>query len=332
MLVNFLLDPEAFKESLDWMKADAFAAHRRLLHLWLRFGVLLYEGSTFAESSFSAALSAMPVAIADLYQQAIKNRRLRMKPAPATWCGCHLIEDAQDLCQLCGSVDVVSLSSFFAEMVGLADEEFSGEMFERRLEVVRLNAIDQSANFRRAELTARSRIEPGITVLDLWESRFAAIAKFARQIAIVDRYAGESYWLHRRNGLHRFLTQIDASATNSTITFYTGQKDAETAELLEGITTLGLSCRARGGIREIKIVVTPDDFYMGKRRSVFPEGSHDRFVRFDDTVINLGNGVSVFDGSNVEKNCTFQMTDRSNVEDKIETALRRNATARSHPL
>lgn len=330
MLVRFVVDNDAIVESESIKPHEAKAVFLRLLQNWARFGVLLYEGSTFTESVFYRNLGRIPQSIADRFKQGIKSKNLRISAAPATWQGNSAISEADELTGLSGMVDLVTLSEFTAELLGIAPEDISQKLCDDSLEVVRLAQIDQSERFRKADYMARSRIETGVSVLDAWNERFAPLCRHSQQITIVDRYAGDSH-AQGFNGLNRCLSEIDRCASKATVSILTGdseEKNFSQAEIMESLAVLASEKKSRGGMRAVRLSVGSDDLFKGGRRSVFPEGAHDRYIRFDNSVISLGQGVSVFSGRTVEKFSTFQLAEFTDVERRIEDTLRRRSISR----
>ena len=330
MLVRFVVDNEAIAESESMKLHEAKAVFLRLLQNWARFGVLLYEGTTFTDSMFYRNLGRLPQSIADRFKQGIKNKILRISTAPATWPGNAAISDADALTGLWGMVDLVTLSEFTAELLGIAPDDISQKLCDNSLEVVRLGQIDQSERFRQADQMARSRIETGVSVLDAWNERFASLARHSQQITIVDRYAGDSH-VKGFNGLNRCLNEIDRCASKATVSIFTGdaaEGNYSRTEIVESLVALSREKMSRGGIRAVRLFVSSDGLFKGGSGSVFPEGAHDRYIRFDNSVVSLGQGVSVFSGRTVEKFSTFQLAEFTDVEQRIEAALRRKSTCR----
>lgn len=330
MLVRFVVDNDAIAESERMKLHEAKAVFLRLLQNWARFGVLLYEGSTFTDSMFYRNLGRLPQAVADRFKQGIKSRILRITPAPPAWPGNELISDADELTGLQGIADLVTLSEFTADLLGIAPDDISQKLCDDSLEVVRLTQIDQSERFRKADHMARSRIETGVSVLDAWNERFAPFCRHSQQITIVDRYAGDSH-AQGLNGLNRCLSEIDRCASKATVSILTGdaeEKNFSKAEIMESLVTLAKEKKSRGGVRAVRLSVGSDELFKGGRRSVFPEGAHDRYIRFDNSVVSLGLGVSVFSGRTVEKFSTFQLAEFTDDERTIETTLHRRSTYR----
>lgn len=58
---------------------------------------------------------------------------------------------------------------------------------------------------------------------------------------------------------------------------------------------------------------------------MFPGGAHDRYVRFDRDVVNLGIGLSLFDNSNVARHCSFSISELDRVHKDIESQLQQYA-------
>ena len=171
------------------------------------------------------------------------------------------------------------------------------------VEWIRLTEVNASKEFERAETISRSPIRRGKSVERLWRERFQSLAKFSREIVIIDRNAATQ-------GLASLLQFIDEVAANCVVTIYSSLENSELKEYptgaledFENIDTL--------------TIYLPYNYHFGR------EG-RDRFVRFDERAFSLGHGITeILQGSAVETGTTFGPTELQYMQD-LESRLKGN--------
>ncbi len=180
-----------------------------------------------------------------------------------------------------------------------------------RVEWIRLTEVNASKEFERAETISRSPIRRGKSVERLWRERFQSLAKFSREIVIIDRNAATQ-------GLASLLGFIDGAATNCAVTIYsslyssTDRHPPEKSDLNEYRT----SALDFENIDTLTIYL-PQNYHFGR------EG-RDRFVRFDERAFSLGHGITeILQGSAVETGTTFGPTELQYMQD-LESRLKGN--------
>ena len=170
------------------------------------------------------------------------------------------------------------------------------------VELVRLTEVNASKEFERAETISTSPIRRRESVERLWQERFQSLAKFSREIVIIDRNAATQ-------GLASLLRFIDGAATNCEVTIYSSLENSELKEYptgaldFENIDTL--------------TIYLPYNHQFGR------EG-RDRFVRFDERAFSLGHGITeILQGSAVETGTTFGPTELQYMQE-LESRLKGN--------
>jgi len=118
-----------------------------------------------------------------------------------------------------------------------------------------------------------------------------------RNITIVDRFAladGEGI-----NGLEAFLVLLDGTAQKANVTLFSSFGDERLSLSEEDAQNRLSNVRkrlARGGVGDIQLFLTDS-------RS-FGRVEHDRFLKFDHLVLEIGSGMAVFNGK-YAKRSTF---------------------------
>ncbi len=273
MLTRFSLDPDA-------MLVASESDHKRLFREWMRYGVLCHNAASFAESELADSVGSMPQSARILWKKLLKTAWMQSSP----WCGWRGLEDHPDQASiLSNSLDLACLDETRRELV---QEEIHRVCPD--LELALLGELDTSKAFERAHKLAEQRTNE-VKVSELWKERFALPASMARNITIVDRFAladGEGI-----NGLEAFLVLLDGTARKVNVTLFSSYGD-ERLRLSESDAqdrVAGIRKRlARGGVGEISLFLT-------ESRN-FGRVEHDRFLKFDHLVFEIGCGMAVFNG------------------------------------
>ena len=171
-----------------------------------------------------------------------------------------------------------------------------------RVEWIRLTEVNASKEFERAETISRSPIHRRESVERLWQERFQSLAKFSREIVIIDRNAATQ-------GLASLLRLIDKDAANCAVTIYSSLENSELKEYPTGAPDFK-------NIDTLTIYL-PQNYHFGR------EG-RDRFVRFDERAFSLGHGITeILQGSAVETGTTFGPTELQYMQE-LESLLKGN--------
>ena len=283
MLVNFYIDPDAVDNDID-------AYHiRELRTKWQNLGVLSHP------SQDDGGFRDIRRRFRQLNQnkQRIWDRLWReIENDPSRYLKCR------------GDFSVALVSETRAEnrQIHSGNSVYFHSGSLGNVEWVRLTQVSASKEFERAEIIARSPIRRSEPVERIWQERFQTLAKFSREIVIIDRNAA-------KQGLTALLKFIDQDATNCAVTIYSSFENSELNEYrtrtlnLEHINTLTIHL--------------PYNYQFGR------EG-RDRFIRFDGRAFSLGHGITeLFQDISVETGTTFGPTELRYMQD-LESQLKDN--------
>lgn len=283
MLTRFSLDPEAL------LSASA-SEHKRLAREWLRYGVLCHNDISFGNSEIADVLAKLPQQARSLWKKVLKYAWLRS--APAGWPGIVGLEDHPDsISSLAGEVDLVCLEE---TRLALVQPEICVTC--PKLELQELADIDTSRAFELSHSLAEKRTD-GMRVNDFWTERFSLPASLTKSVTIVDRFAladGEGI-----NGLESFMVKLDGQGRKVNVIIYSSYGDEKLRLSEKDAQDRVVHIRqrmARGGVGDITLYLT-DSYKFGKVE-------HDRFLKFDHIIYELGSGMAVFNGSHA-KQSTF---------------------------
>ena len=294
MLIPFAIDADSLAPDPAWTHATRLACHSGLLNTWQHYGLLTHDGLRFEGSRLHQAVLQLPQGVRHLWLEMLE--RAPVHAFGDGWDGAVI---QANLATLATTTGLALVDDTRAEVEFGIDEdsaETSVATPNGDMDVCRLQTANQARSFRDAMRLSGTHIEAVDTYQQIWESRFKhlAIAPL-KQISVVDRYAITKHRLcpHTRlSGLERFARLLDATATGPRyLTVYS----AWTAEI-HGVDIVDVEADLReilqrcpnNNVRLIKVVMVG--------HGAFGAEGHDRFIRFENHVWDLGLGLEVFEG------------------------------------
>jgi hypothetical protein len=160
----------------------------------------------------------------------------------------------------------------------------------------------------------------------VWAERFADLARLARQVVVVDRYAAQRHANGKGDptGLRALLTRLSTTPGEKRVKVYAARRRRRTeADGAAAVAALAADLRG-GAIRELRLLLAGDQEFRAY--------AHDRFIRFDKAVVELGSGLEVLEDKTVARACTFSLKGESPITQETEEALRAVSTERVFPL
>ncbi len=320
MLVPFVIDVDSLAPDPGWTQAQIKTCHQSLLDIWQRIGILKHDADSFETSRLKQAVLRLPPNIRPQWLAMLaRNRPL---PCGNDWDGSITRNNINQL----GVIAQVALVEDIRaeEDFGLSEEALSfSDQSTPNMEVCRILSAAHAKTFQDAVAKSTTHIEPKETFRDIWTHRFKSLACAPiKNIAIVDRYAIEQLFNppHQQlSGLDRFLRLLDADASGIRhVTLYSSW-----AKLKREIGKVGINDELRlvmdrlprKNIKLLKVVMLPD--------KVFRDVSHDRFIRFDNYVWDIGIGLKVFGGAFAAERsqAAFKTGEATDSYKKIENEL-----------
>ena len=322
MLVPFAIDATALAME-GTSKSEQLATHKRLIERWLTHGLLIFSGKRLKESSLVRELPKLPQDVRKIWQEAFKVGR--SLPGAES---CPSLENVQSLSDLKPIAAKVRLACLEKDRYYLALDldpdkaDVTMVYTDPAIEVARFDFADRAKAFREAEDVGGQSIEGNCKVANLWNERFGTLASYSSNLIIVDQHAlkdGNSI-----NGLEHLLILLDGSARRCAVHLYCsyGYDASGNPERLEDLAEKLRAIRSklsRGGVPRSEIHLHATHF------GDFRIYAHDRYLRFDAHVFEIGVGVEVFfpspDGC-VCRRTTSAFKRRNPFHDKTESHLR----------
>ena len=312
-LVNFALDPDALSEQSSDLLALKMS-HERLLRAWEQFGVLVHEGNRWEDSELHARIGRLPTGLKKLWQESILNNR--RAPAGQLWGGIGVVATDADLGPP-PDLDLVGVQDGRAQALGVGPEEKSKRVGRRGVEVCRFRYVDQADVFNAAREAASRSIRAGASTAAVWNERFAGLATVARSLRVVDRYALDDHRNRRdgRSGLRWLCEGLAGAGQLSSVVLFTVPP--------KGMPLPEADCYARQEMDAMvpKSIGAIHVWLINEHDA--GQYAHDRYVRFDETVVQLGVGLRALAGptTRVETSChmKFGILDERDSEQRLRS-------------
>lgn len=320
MLVPFVIDIDSLAPDQKWTQAQIKTCHQSLFDIWQRIGILKHDAGSFETSRLKQAVLRLPQNIRPQWLAMLaRNRPL---PCGNNWDGNitpNNINQLGDIAQVALVEDIRAEVDF-----GLSEEALSfSDQSTSNVEVCRILSAAHAKTFQDAVAKSTAHIEPKETFGDIWTHRFKSLACAPiKNIVIVDRYAMEQLFNppHQQlSGLNRFLRLLDADTSGIRhVTLYSSwanlKREIGMVEINDDLR-LVMDRLPRKNIKPLKVVMLPD--------RVFRDVSHDRFIRFEGFVWDIGLGLKIFEGAFTAKrsSATFKMGEVTDSYKKVEKEL-----------
>ena len=280
MLVQFAIETEAIDNS-------ARPAHiKRLLDQWERFGILVYprRGDPALANTISGLAPTARKLWKTTWAMVVKNngnayKWVRRHGPAFEW---NKVDSPEALASAHHEFEVAVLEESRAAALEVPDGE------SRRcgkVEGIRLRDVDVSLEFSKSKTLSSASIDIGDTIQDIWSSRFRRFAAHSKQVVVVDPYAVRN---NNLDGILRLLRLLDRDARRCRVTIYSclGGKGGGAGRVERRIKAAAAGLGGRGvasvGVRLFRV-------------KDFKRYAHDRHLRFDNGVFDIGRGMRVFE-------------------------------------
>lgn len=290
MLTEFSLDNSLFESE----HLGSTGNNRSFIEKWKEYGVLvLADGQSeedFLEKLKEKILNKkIPANVYQDWQNAFLDNRVFL--SPKKW---------GNYCDYSDYSEILTLNDQFR--TGITEETSLGLVKilpnyisccpETSFEIVEFDEHHSSKNIQKSYYESRSDINRNSKINDIWGDKFHTLAKYSKNIVIIDRYffenIREDIGLKKKTSIEAFLDFLKRYNKKYNITVISvGGKDQ--------------SCEKN----------TIDDFFerisdseysqtfnkielISKEIKFFQKISHDRFISFDIFICTIGVGFSIF--------------------------------------
>lgn len=290
MVTEFAFDTHFF-ESKSLTTAGYSAAHDSILQLWRDYGVLVSNSEKFEK--YLDLIKKFPVKYHQRWKEALEYNRISL-----------VDDDWGDFCEYENFSRLTRLCPIFK--TALADDDIGKILSENDdaairceatgFELLGAGAVSDSLNFQKCRLESRAEIPFGSNAQAVWATKIRSLAKYSKNITIIDRY------LYKRirdglnngssaSGVLNFLRMLSDSEKKFNITIISGGEEKNSVAYHEITNYFGVQVARRPpiakAINSLALISNHDHF--------FRDYAHERFIRFDSHVCEVGLGVQVFE-------------------------------------
>lgn len=298
MLVPFAIDADSLRPDQSWSPTQQKTYHKNLLDVWRQIGLLVYDGCKFDESRLKQTVLQLPQSLRTLWLEVFEHAH--STAAGTQWNGTISLATIQHL----SAARLVIVDDTCAEVEFNFSEDCTEISYPladgHTIDVCRFIAANHAHAFSTAFDQSGTHIEAGAEYKTTWNSRFKTLASVPtiKKVVIVDRYAIARH--HEPNsqsglsGLERFLRLLDAEASGPRyVTLYSARTDRLNGKSINDIRDeleAVIERLSYKHIKQLKAIIVPES-------DGFRDYGHDRFIRFDNYVWDIGLGLEIFEGA-----------------------------------
>ncbi|MBX8487050.1 hypothetical protein [Pseudomonas cichorii] len=213
-------------------------------------------------------------------------------------------KDWGDFCDYEKFSDITKLISIFK--TGLAEdgigkiisgtEDAAIYCTDTGFELLGAGAISESLNFKQSKLAGSAEIKFGSKAQDIWAEKFEPLAMYTKNITIIDRYL----FTRIRDELNRnsisssalnFIKMLSDTGKKFNVKIISGAEERNSIPYHEIVnyfdTNIKKSVPISKGLNSLTLISNSDSF--------FRDYAHERFIRFDTLVCEIGRGMEVLE-------------------------------------
>ncbi len=309
------------------------AIHEELIEDLSVHGTLVFT-SQAQLVRFVEAVQTLPTSLAKAWEAVLSSKRVVVQVHDPQLPGAlsDLLDPAQLDEQLAPDVQLVLVEADQAELLGVADDEFSALTPAGLVEIGRMTTAGRTATLLAARQALDAPLREGVNRELEWAQRFGPLCESASPTVVYDKFVGQQvmrryvYEQTTGDGLTWFLNRVSMRPGRRVriITAVTdvpdrGRKfDEETAALAFG--RLMQPLRDRGLRLDLVLVPERGRAEAGKQPGRF---GHDRHIRFGDrAALALGAGMQVFSTGTFRETTTVARLPIADAKTREEQAIR----------
>lgn len=305
MIVEFSLDEDFF--SAQALNEDSFsAAHDFLTSSWMNAGVLVLPKGGVPE--LVNLIKKLPAKYQDRWREALEyGKKFEID---REWWRFSNFKSFEELCAL----RPMFSTAFSDEAVGLClgtKDTYRRSCEVTGFELLAAGVSSESKHIADSAKISSEEISEEESPQQVWDARFAMLAKHSKKITVVDRYLFESMQRYATNrdvdpaikNFFAYLTKTGRKHNVRIISHGDERNSGMHAAVSDIILRHVLKVPEKAAVLEsLTLVSAKEDFF---RRE-----SHDRFFGFDAHLCQVGVGMRVFGETPLPRSAFFAKFDR----------------------
>lgn len=288
MLTDFHLDRSVFDAAL--LQDESFSAvHDTIIEYWKRYGILIIPSGSGQE--YLDSIKSLPPKFHQRWIQAFTS--YSKLQSTETWNECSSYTTFQS---------ATSLSQFF--LTALAEDTISAVICDNEkttrhcltssFELVGVGSITESIHFGASKDSSTRDIVIGSDINNVWLEKFEKLTKYNKKIFISDRYVFSSILRDHGNGyktsIAKFIEMLPLDKKFSiTILSDGGEASSQMHTELQNYFDKYIikSPPLAQKLSNLKL--------LSMNTADFQKIGHDRYIRFDKHVCQIGVGMAIFE-------------------------------------
>ena len=325
MLLQFIIEPEAFHGFTSRENAEWRASLLDFMSFWRSHGVLVLPSDFDPEKTGLQGQRLNDFKSLIINESFLQYRRRKLsKNESPNWAS---VQSWNDIKQYVGRFDLALLERVRAACLDLDDDSMCAHSKDDPpvpIEIGRWNLVNHACEVRKLTDRAQAPVRQTEPPTQIWAERFQKYAAYSNTISVIDLYAARNRNLEslstflknlitRGRGPSKAIQRVKIFSTydNPNRRNYDPNDDFHSIRQRLESQALGLPTLPAGMKMQIDIYLLPDKPDLR---------SHVRWIRFDDNVIELDKGLEVFKVHRGEP-VSFQLKDGGN-EDKMKKEQR----------
>jgi len=315
MLTDFHLDKSVFDAAL--LKDESFSAvHDTIIEYWKRYGILILPNDSAKD--YLESIKTLPP---KFHQRWIRAFTTHSKfQSTDSWNECNSYASFQQLSAL-SHIFTTALSEDTVSAVICDNEKTIRQCPQSFFELVGIGSLTESTNFNTSKNNATKDITFGSDINDIWLEKFEKLTKYHNKIFISDRFIFSSILRDLGNGyktsIAKFIEMLPLDRKFNITILSDG--DAQSSQMHTEISNyfskhIIKSPPLAQKISKLKLI--------SMTTTNFQDFAHDRYIRFDKHVCQIGIGMAIFERFDVPATTfTVKMLYESTAEHIERSAL-----------
>jgi hypothetical protein len=308
------------------------AVHEELIEALSVHGTLVFTSQAHLDL-FVAAVRALPASLAKAWETVLSSRRVQVqiRDPESLAALSEVLDPAAFDQQLAPDVQLVLLDPDHAELLGVAEDEYSARTPGGLVEIGRITTAGRTTTLLAARTVLDAPLREGVNREQEWQERFGPLCEAASPIVIYDKFVGQQvmrryvYDAQSGDGLTWFLNRLSMTPGRRVRVITAVTDDIDRGRRFDEETAALAFTRLMQPLRErrlrLDLVLVPDRVRGATVRSV--RFGHDRHIRFGNrTALALGAGMQVFATGTFRETTTVARLPIADAKAREEQAIR----------
>lgn len=308
------------------------AVHEELIEALSVHGTLVFTSQAHLDL-FVAAVRALPTSLAKAWETVLSSRRVQVqiRDPESLSALSEVLDPAAFDQQLAPDVQLVLLDPDHAELLGVAEDEYSARTPGGLVEIGRITTAGRTATLLAARTVLDAPLREGVNREQEWQERFGPLCEAASPIVIYDKFVGQQvmrryvYDAQSGDGLTWFLNRVSMTPGRRVRVITAVTDDIDRGRSFDEESAALAFTRLMQPLRDrrlrLDLVLVPDRVRGATVRSV--RFGHDRHIRFGTrTALALGAGMQVFATGTFRETTTVARLPIADAKAREEQAIR----------